>query len=133
MKQFSDLCSHSDYDEKLKTQINIAFGQWFRHSADYERMQGLLYHGDSVCFYALYDKDSLNIYGLGQSISEAVEDASAFFIQCRKEYITQANQPINFGDSDKNTIFYARNVIMADLNTKIWIVSFNVEREFLFR
>ena len=131
MKAFKDL-SNSDYDKRLKKQINSAFGQWFRHSADYGHMQGLLYYGDSVTFYALYDSDSLDIYGIGQSISEAVENASAFFIQCRKEYKTQAGKLVNFGESDKNTIFYARNVILTDLNTQIWIISFNVERDFLF-
>ena len=129
MKQFSDL-GNSDYDKTLKTQINIAFGQWFRNS-DYERMQGLLYYGDEVRFYALYDIDDLNIFGIGQTIPDALDDATALFTQSKKKYNSRACKGLSF-DGSKDYASDAKRIILADLNTHIGIISFNVERDFLF-
>ena len=94
-------------------------------------MQGLLYYGDEVRFYALYDIDDLNIFGIGQSIHDAIDNASAFFTQCKKKYNSRACKGVSF-DGSKDYTADAKKVILTDLNTHIGIISFNVERDFLF-
>lgn len=132
MRTLKDL-GNSNYDKMLKEQIEIAFGQWFRDRVDKRDLEGLLYYGNTKKYYVVYDHEKLHLFGFGKTISEACWDLARFLLEAKPEYATHYGKIIDLkGDDSIKNIYATMDIVLEDLNLSLWVLSFNVERNFLF-